>query len=129
MRLLSEYFRMSSDDTFIRTLLAIIAGIVLVPLLMMAFMMPMMGIWGWGHMWNGGALDGTGATWMWLAGWLVMLAIVAGVGYLLYGAVRRPSDRSVDPALEELRTAYARGELSDEEFEWRRRRLETRGES
>lgn len=118
---------MSSEDTLVRTLLAIIAIIVLVPLLMMAVMMPMMGVWGGGHMWNGGAWGGTGSTW--LVGWLVMLAVVGGVGYLVYRAVRHPTDRGTDPALEELRTAYARGELSDEEFEERRRRLERAGES
>lgn len=115
---------MSSEDTLLRTLLVVIAAILLVPFLMMVFMMPMMGMWGWGHMWDGGMWNGTGATWMWLLMWLIGLAIVVGLGYLLYRAIRRPADRGTDTALEELRIAYARGELSDEEFEERRERLQ-----
>jgi putative membrane protein len=41
---------MASIDTFLRTVLTIIAAILLIPFLMMVFMMPMMGIWRWGHM-------------------------------------------------------------------------------
>jgi len=46
-----------------------------------------------------------------------------GGGYLVF---RRMSETqtSQDPAMEELRTAYARGDLTDEEFEARRERLE-----
>ena len=115
---------MSTDDTLVRTVLLIIAAILLVPFLMMAFLWPVMGMWGGGHMWNGGMWDGTGATWMWIAMWIVLLAIVGGIGYLLYQAVRQPSREATDPALEELRTAYARGELSDEEYDQRRERLQ-----
>jgi putative membrane protein len=115
---------MSSEDTLLRTLLVVIAAILLVPILMMVFMMPMMGMWGWGHMWDGGMWNGTGAAWMWLLMWLIGLTIVGGLGYLLYRAIRHPSDRGTDTALEELRIAYARGELSDEEFEERRERLQ-----
>lgn len=117
---------MASTDTFLRTVLIIIAAILLIPFLMMVFMMPIMGIWGWGHMWNGGMWNGTGATWMWLVMWLVMLAIVGGLGYFIYRAIRRHPERETDTALEEVRVAYARGDLSDEEFEERRERLQRR---
>lgn len=113
---------MSSSNDLARTLLIVVAVILLVPMLMMAFAWPMMGVWG-GHMWDGGTWDGTGATWMWLLMWLVFLAVILGVGYLLYSAARRPGGRATDAALEELRVAYARGDLSDEEFEERRERL------
>ena len=116
---------MASENTVLRILLVIVAVVVLVPVLMMAFMMPMMGMWGWGHM-DGGTWGGSNATWMWLLMWLVGLAVVAGVGYLLYRVVRG-SVRGADPAVEELRAAYARGDLSDEEYERRRERLQ-RGE-
>lgn len=124
---LVESFYMASEDTFLRTVLIIIAAILLIPVLMMVFMMPMMGIWGWGHAWNGGMWNGTGATWMWLVMWGVMIAIVAGLGYLIYRAIRRQPARETDAALEELRLAYARGDLSDEEFEERRERLQQGG--
>ncbi|PSP86299.1 hypothetical protein BRC83_01140 [Halobacteriales archaeon QS_1_68_17] len=52
---------------------------------------------------------------------LLLVLVVAGVGSALYrGLDGEPRDR----ALEELRLAYARGELSDEEYEERRDRLE-----
>lgn len=119
---------MSSEDTLLQTVLIIVAVIVLLPLLMMALAMPMMWFWGGGHMWNGGMWNGTGATWGGLLMWLVFLAVLVGIGYLLYRAVSTPTSRETDPALEELRTAYARGDLSDEEFEQRRQRLQTQDE-
>lgn len=53
---------------------------------------------------------------------LLFLAALVGGGYLLFQVVAT-ADR-VDPALEELRLAYARGDLSDEEYETRRETLE-----
>ncbi len=91
---------------------------------MMVFMMPLLGIWGWGHMWNGGMGQGTGAAWMWLLMWLAVLLVVAALGYLVYRALRRAPSETADPAHEELRLAYACGELSDEEFQERRDRLQ-----
>ncbi|WP_126664287.1 SHOCT domain-containing protein [Haloterrigena salifodinae] len=114
---------MATDESLIRTLLIVIAAILLIPALMMALVMPMMGVWGGGHMWNGGMWGGTGATWMWLLMSIVPLLVILGLGYLLYSAVRQSGSRRTDPALEELRTAYARGDLTDEEFEERRERL------
>ena len=114
---------METDDSLIRTLLIVIAAILLLPFLMMAIMMPVMGLWGGGHMWSGGMWDGTGATWMWLIMSIVPLLVIFGLGYLLYSALRRQGTAQADPALEELRAAYARGDLTDEEYEKRRDRL------
>ena len=113
---------MTTDDSLGRTLLLAAAALVLlavlVPLFVMLLAMPMMGA-GMGF-WDGG----TGATWPWLLAWLVHLALFLGVGYVLYRALRRAPGRQQDPALEELRAAYARGDLTGEEFEERRQRLE-----
>jgi len=54
---------------------------------------------------------------------LVFLLIVLGVGYALYRTLTQAGISSRDPAVEELRVAYARGELSQEEFEQRREAL------
>ncbi|AUX09513.1 hypothetical protein AArcSl_1887 [Halalkaliarchaeum desulfuricum] len=98
---------------------------------MMLFAWPLLGMWGGGHMWDGLMWNGAGASWMWLVVWLVPLLILLGVGYLLYRAFTRSDSEETDTALEELRIAYARGDLSEEEFEKRRERLqrdkETRG--
>ncbi|WP_394739319.1 SHOCT domain-containing protein [Natronococcus roseus] len=51
------------------------------------------------------------------------MAVILGVGYLPYSVRVDSSSRRSDPALEVLRVAYARGELSDEEFEKRRDRI------
>lgn len=114
---------MTSEETLLRTLLILIAAIVLLPIVVMLLMMPMMGAFAGGHMWGGGMGDGTTVRWFWPLAWLVPLVIVAAVGYLLYRGVRGPLGDRTDPALEELRLAYARGELSEEEFEQRRARL------
>lgn len=114
---------MATDDSLIRALLLVVAVVLLVPLLTMVFVLPMMGLWGGGHMWDGGMGNGMGAAWPWLLTWLAFLLVLLGGGYLLYRALGRSDRGESDPALEELRLAYARGELSDEEFEERRDRL------
>jgi putative membrane protein len=106
-----------TSRTDLATILLIGLGIlILSPMLMMGFAMPMMGgMYGYGGQGTFG-----------LVGLLVPLAVllvVLGAGYHL---VRRVTDSagSRDAALEELRSAYARGDLSDEEFETRRRKLQ-----
>ncbi|WP_233265038.1 SHOCT domain-containing protein [Halomarina oriensis] len=87
-----------------------------------------MGVMGIGGMMGfGGMMYGSraGSGW-WIVGAVLQflfLLLVLGGGYL---AVRRllNATESSDPAIEELRRAYARGDISDEEFETRRERLE-----
>lgn len=118
---------MARDDDLVRTLVLVIAAIILLPFLMMALMMPVMGIWGWGHMADAGMWTGTPGTLAWIVTSLIPLLVVIGIGYLVYRAFQDTGRRRTDPALEELRIAYARGDLSDEEFEQRRQRLEREG--
>ncbi|MCD2200710.1 MULTISPECIES: SHOCT domain-containing protein [unclassified Halobacterium] len=117
----------NSDDTQLITLLLVIIGAVFIfPLFFIGFGMmgfgPMMsGMWG-GHMWGDGTIPG----WMFIVGilmQLLFLAALVGGGYLVYRAVTGGASDS-DQALEELRLAYARGELTDEEYEQRREALE-----
>ena len=107
---------------WLRVLLLVVALVLLAPLLMMLFMMLMMGVMGW---WFGGTPGtGMGMSPVWGIGMmLVFLVVLLGLGYLLYRAFTQGSLSSADPALEELRLAYARGELSQEEFEQRREDL------
>lgn len=112
---------MATDETFVRTLLLVLAVLFLLPVLLMLLAVPMMGLWGGGHMWTWNGTAGIG--WLAVLLWLFPLAVILGVGYLLYRVLVGPSSRRSDRALEELRVAYARGELSDEEFETRRERL------
>lgn len=112
----------TADESILRIVLIAVLILIAIPFVMMIVMMPMLGAWGFGHM-NGWMWDGTGASWTWIVMWLVMLGILFGGGYLLYRTLHNSSD-SPDPALQELRAAYARGELSDEEFEKRRGRLQ-----
>lgn len=104
--------------TLLRVLLIIVALVLLAPL----FMMPMMGMMGW---WAGGVPNtGAGMSPLWGIGMMLLfLLIFIGIGYLVYRVFTRRSLSSNDPALEELRLAYARGELSQEEFEQRRENL------
>ncbi|RLM53347.1 SHOCT domain-containing protein [Halobellus sp. Atlit-31R] len=81
----------------------------------------------WGPMHGSGMGPGAIGTqsgwWLFLAAaWRVLLLVaLVGGGYLLYRAVA--ADRA-DPAITELRRAYARGDLSEEEYERRRNRLQ-----
>lgn len=113
---------MTRNGSLTRPLLLVLAAVVLLLVLAMAVTMPMMGVWGWGHAAGGGMWNGTGTSRRWLVLWSVPLLVV-GIGSLVYAGVRRTGTGVEDTALEELRVAYARGDLSDEEFEPRRERL------
>ncbi|ADJ16440.1 MULTISPECIES: SHOCT domain-containing protein [Halococcaceae] len=108
----------NSTRTDLATILLVgLAILVLAPMLMMGFAMPMMGgMYGYGAGGNAGLVG--------LLVPLVVLLVVLGAGYLLVRRVAGHTD-SRDTALEELRSAYARGDLSDEEFETRREKLES----
>jgi putative membrane protein len=111
-----------TSDGWFRIVLIVLAVLVLFPLLMMVFAVPMMGMMGW--WWGGGMAGGLSPLWG-IGMMLVWLLVLIGIGYLLYrGLVGRvePS-MTTDRALEELRVAYARGDLSEEEFEERRAKL------
>lgn len=109
----------SSGDIDTTTLILLLVGVlVVVPF----FLMGMGGMVGYGHMtgWSGTA------TGWWplvgLLGRLLVVVVLLGGGYLI---VRRATADGTghDPAMAELRQAYARGDLTDEEFEERRERL------
>lgn len=113
-----------NSRTWLRVLLIIIALLLLLPFFMMVFMMPMMSMMGW---WWGGGGPGSSvvASPLWGIGMMLLfLLILIGIGYGLYRAVTRGSYGGDDQAVEELRLAYARGEISQEEFEQRREDLE-----
>lgn len=110
----------NTDHSLLRIVAIVLGVIVLLPLVMMAFMMPMMGMMG-GMGGMGGVLPTWGVGMM-----LVWLVVLLGVLYLVYrGLASRADTRPGDAAIEELRVAYARGELTDEEFEQRRTRLQS----
>ncbi|WP_423747324.1 SHOCT domain-containing protein (plasmid) [Haladaptatus sp. SPP-AMP-3] len=105
------------SGSFIRIVLIVLAIILLIPVVMMLIAFPLMGGWMMGPGYGGGVTP----IWGWIL-MLVPLLILLGGGYLLYRAFTR-NDVGTDRALEELRLAYARGDLSEEEFEARRSRL------
>jgi putative membrane protein len=117
----------TSDRRLVTLVLVLLGALAILPILFMGFGLfgggPMMG----GGMWSPGMRGGgTIPGWAIAAGFvmqLLFLAVIVGAGYLLYRAVvGRSAGR--DPALEELRRAYARGDLDQEEYESRRRDLE-----
>jgi putative membrane protein len=110
-----------ADGSLIRIIVIVLAVLILFPMLMMVFAFPLMGLMGW---WGGGIGPG-GISPLWGIGMmLVWLLILIGIGYVLYRAVARGPFSVDDRAIEELRVAYARGDLSDEEYEQRREALE-----
>lgn len=114
---------MASDDTLLKTLIVIVAVALLAPILVLAVMIPVMGMWGRGWHVGDAGMGPMGAWWPWLLMMVPLLLVVLVLGYLLYRGFQ-DGDGGTDPALEELRVAYARGDLSDEEFEERRDRLQ-----
>ena len=116
----------STDNQLVTIVLVVLGALLILPVLFMGFGMmgfgPMMGgMWG-GHMWG----DGTVPGWMVLVGLLMQMLFIAaivGAGYLIYRAVAT-SNSGTAQALEELRLAYARGDLTDDEYEQRKEALE-----
>ncbi|MFC4408334.1 SHOCT domain-containing protein [Haloarchaeobius iranensis] len=118
------------DGSLVTLVLVFLGALLVLPLLFMGFGMmgygSMMGV-GEHGMWNGGTAPG----WAVLVGVLMQLgflaALVAGI-YLLYRFLTR-HDTGADRAVEELRMAYARGDLTDEEYQQRREALEEESNS
>jgi len=126
----------TTDTRLVTIVLLVLGALVVLPALFMGFGMMGTGpMGGMGHdgMWGSG---GSGPGWWPLAGLLMQLAFLAavvGLGYLLYravagagtgaGAETGAGAATGDPAIEELRLAYARGDLDEEEYERRRDRL------
>ena len=115
---------MSQTDRQLVTLVLVLFGaVLLLPVLVggaMGFGPALTGMWD-GGMWG----TRQSSWWMTVAGVvlrLVALAVVIAVGYLFYHALTDEDDS--DQALEDLRLAYARGDLSDEEYESRREILQ-----
>lgn len=112
----------TTDTTRLGTiLLLVIAALLIVPMLFMGFGPMMGGMWG-SNMWH----DTTTPGWIVLLGFLMQLLFLGAVlvgGYLLIRALTR-RDNDTDQALEELRLAYARGDLTEDEYEQRRDALE-----
>lgn len=115
----------STDRRLVALLLAALGVLVVLPLVFMGS--GMMGYMGFGPMMGiqSGVASGVVPGWMLVVG-LVMqvlfLAVLVGAGYLLYRLVL--GDTARGDALEELRLAYARGEIDDDEYDRRREVLE-----
>ena len=119
----------TTDGRLVPIVVAVLAVLVLFPLLFVGT--GMMGYGSMGPWMMGSAPGGMWADGTALPGWtlvvglvmqLLFLVVVAGGVYLVYRAVTGREDE--DPALAELRVAYARGDLTDDEYERRRDVLE-----
>lgn len=112
----------SSDQLDTTTILLLILGsIILLPFLTMG--MGSGGMMGYGGMM--GQYGSTGGWWPFIGMLipLLFLLVLLGGGYLIFRRVSK-TQMSQNPAMEELRRAYARGDLTDKEFEARREKLE-----
>lgn len=109
------------NDGALRVVLIVVAVVVLAPMLMMLLAFPMMGMWG-GMMGGFGGTTGPSPA-VALVSMLAWALVILGGGYMVYRAFGGDEELGGDPALEELRMAYARGDLTDEEFETRRANL------
>jgi putative membrane protein len=112
----------SNSDGLGLLVLVAVALLVGVPLVGMGA-----GMLGVGHM-GGGMWAGSFSGWMLTAAIAVQLIFLLVIGvavYLVYRmVVGSGSTGEDDPAIEELRRAYARGDLSQEEYERRHEELD-----
>lgn len=112
----------SSNQLDTTTILLLILGaIILLPMLTMG--MGFGGMMGYGGMMGG--YGGYGVSPLWgIVMMLVWLVVLGGGAYLVYRLVTKNQSIGTDQALEELRVEYARGNISEEEFEQRREKLQ-----
>ncbi|WP_254534892.1 SHOCT domain-containing protein [Halomarina litorea] len=113
---------MSSSNQLDTTTIVLILGAITV-LLLLTMGMGFGGMMGYGGMMSG---YGTTSGWWPLVGMLVplvFLLILLGGGYLVFRRVTE-SQSTWNPAIEELRMAYARGDLTERAFKTRRDKLE-----
>lgn len=108
---------MTRDDSGLRTIATVVAVLFAIPVLMMSVMV-LLGLSGVGQM------PGHAGGWQLLLP-VIPLIIFGSAVYVLYTGSGNGSERETERALDELRAAYARGDLSETEFETRRNRLQT----
>lgn len=110
------------DSRLIALVLLALTALLVLPLLTMR-----LGMMGGGMM--SGAMWGSSSTasgWTWVVGLLfpvLLLGMIVALGYLVF-RVATSEDHGEDAAMAKLREAYAQGDLSDEEYERRRERLQ-----
>ena len=109
---------MSTPNDLVRILLVVVLAVLAFPLVVMVVAAPFAS----GMHGGGPGMWGTGGTGLgWLVATIPAVLLLFVLGYAGYRLLGRSGD---DPAIAELRRAYARGELTDEEYETRRERLE-----
>ncbi len=116
----------NADDRSALALVLLLLGVLLLAPIVMGVGMMGFGMMGYGMPMMGWTFGGDVPWWtaaVALAVQLAVLAAVVGGGYLLFRSLAGGDDGGRDPAMDELRSAYARGDLTDEEFERRRERL------
>lgn len=109
---------MTGDSSGLGSVSLVLGVLVAIPLFMMGVAMPLMALLGGGH-----GMGGAGGLQLLVP--VIPLTLLGVLSYTLYKHYRENDERSRrtgDP-LGELRSAYARGDLSDGEFETRRDRL------
>lgn len=107
----------------VRTVAILLGILLLLPVLHMAVMMPVMGMTG---MMDGGhhQMGATGMSPFWgIAMMVLSLLVVVGLVYVGYRLLTQGTGFTEDPAVEELRLAFARGDIPEEEYEERREAL------
>lgn len=102
---------MADRETALTIVILLVVGLLVVPVLVMGLFMAT----GPGHV-----VESTPMA-IWIVSLLVATVLIVGVGLTAYRVVGPEGDE--DPAVEELRVAYARGDIDDEEFEKRYERL------
>ncbi|WP_435097085.1 SHOCT domain-containing protein [Halarchaeum sp. P4] len=111
-------------DDWLKAVLAVLALLVTIPLLAMAFFVPML-YGGMGGMYGDMGMYGPGYRALGIAlALLVPLAFLLGLLYVASRLLGSFEDGRDSAALRELEAAYARGDLTTEEYEERRERLE-----
>ncbi|MFB6254583.1 MAG: SHOCT domain-containing protein [Halobacteriaceae archaeon] len=113
------------SSEMLKIALIILALLIILPFIMMIFVIPLMSAGVGIHMMGDGMLWGA-SPFLGLVMMVLWVLFFVVIGYFTYrvfeGSSKRPLGR--DPALKELRMQYAQGEISEEEFEKRRRRLQ-----
>jgi putative membrane protein len=114
-----------------KIILILLVAIVVIVVVGVFSMITMMGGYGWGSMMGGGMMgpgmmgwDGIGyGWWMPLGGLIFLILLIVGL-YLLFSAYHRSEQISGTSAIEILKERYAKGEITEEQYQKMKKELE-----
>jgi putative membrane protein len=107
-----------------KLILILLVAIVVIVVVGAFSMVGMMGGYGWGGMMGPGMMGQSGiGWWMPVSGLIFLILLIVG-WYPVFGGYHKPAQVSGSSAIEILKERYAKGEISEEQYQKMKKELE-----